>query len=81
MKEGEEMTRTEIEKELRRYVNGACVMTLSELAGSLKIKNQYRVKQKYLQDDPDSEVPVIKALSGKRYFIKDLAIRLMEDMR
>ena len=74
------MTRTDIAKELRRYT-GAGTVTVTQLAGFLGHKNNTRVKNRYLRDDPDSEVPIMRAIGGNRYLITDVAIRLMEDAR
>lgn len=74
------MTRSDIAAELRRYT-GSGTVTVTELCGFLGQKNTTRVKRKYLQDDPDSQCPVVRAIGGKRYLVTDVAIRLMEDAR
>lgn len=74
------MTRTEIAKALRTFT-GSGTITVSELAQFVGEKNRHRVKQKYLQEDPDSAAPVLLAIDGKRYLIQDVATRLHEHMR
>lgn len=74
------MTRSEIAKELRRFT-GSGTISLTQLAAFLGQKNAYRVKQRYLMDDPDSQQPVIEAIGGTRYLITDVAIRLKESVR
>lgn len=71
------MTRTDIAKELRRYTLAGTV-SLKQLAGFLGYKDPYRVGKKFLQDDPESQVPHLEAIGGTRYLITEVAIRLKE---
>lgn len=71
------MNRSGIATELRKFT-GAGTITLTELTAFLGQKNVSRVKKIYLSDDPESEVPVMEAIGGKRYLIPEVAIRLKE---
>lgn len=74
------MTRSEIARDLQRFT-GSATVTVTELAQYVGMKNRHRVKQRYLLDDPDSAVPIMKALGGRRYMVQDVATRLLEDMQ
>lgn len=73
------MTRSDIAKDLRQFT-GSATVTVTQLAQYVGMKNRHRVKERYLRDDPDSAVPVMKALGGKRYMVWDVSARLLEDM-
>lgn len=64
------MTRSEIQKSLQDYVNGACCIGLKDICGWLGKTNQTLVKQKYLAD--------LEHISGKKYFIPDVAQNIYE---
>ena len=73
------MSASQIAADLRQFT-GAGVITATQLAEYLGMKTAWRAKEKYLSDDPESRVPVIRAISGKKYLIKEVAIRLHESM-
>lgn len=72
------MTPSDLAKEIKSAANGAVVISLSDLAPILGYKDPYRLKQKLTRDDPDSRVPVIRPIVGKKYSIKEIAIRVTE---
>lgn len=74
------MTASEIAADMRAFT-GAGVITASQLAEYLGVKTAWRVREKYLRDDEDSAVPVIRAVGGKKYIIKEVAVRIKESMK
>lgn len=74
------MTASEIAADMRAFT-GAGVISVSELARYLGYKATWRVAEKYLRDDEDSAVPVIRAVGGKKYIIKEVAVRIKESMK
>ena len=73
-------TRTAIAKELRAFTKSGTV-GVSQLAAFLGRSDQHKVKKKYLSEDPDSDVPVLSAIGGRRYLISEVAVRLEEAIR
>ena len=65
------MTRTAITENLRHHVHGAGVITASELAAFLGLKNVSRVRAEYLDG--------LEHIKG-RYFIADVAKRLQKEV-
>lgn len=74
------MTASEIAADMRAFT-GAGVISAAELARYLGYKATWRVAEKYLRDDEDSAVPVIRAVGGKKYIIKEVAVRIKESMK
>lgn len=72
------MTASALEKELKQAAGGAVLISLSELATLTGYKDAQKLRRKIIADDPDSRVPVLRPVIGKRYSIKELAIRLIE---
>ena len=72
------MTPSDLAKEIKSAANGAVLISLSDLAPILGYKDPYRLKQKLTRDDPDSRVPVIRPVLGKKYLISEIAIRAVE---
>lgn len=73
------MSASEIAADMKKFT-GAGVITATQLAKYVGMKTAWRAKEKYLSDDPESAVPVVRAISGKKYLIKEVAIRLHESM-
>lgn len=74
------MTASEIAADMKSFV-GAGVIYTAELARYLGYKATWRVAEKYLRDDPESRVPVIRAIGGRKYLIKEVAVRVHEAMK
>lgn len=72
------MTASTLEKELKTANGGAVVITMSELARLLNYADPWALKKKLTKDDPDSRVPVLRPVFGKKYAIKEVAIRVTE---
>ena len=66
------MTRTDLYTLLRHHVHGAGVITASELAAFLGLKNVSRVRAEYLEG--------LENIKG-RYFIADVAKKLQKKVK
>lgn len=74
------MTASEIAADMKSFT-GSGMITPSELAKYLGYKDAWRTAEKFLRDDPESRVPVIRAISGRKYIIKEVAVRVHEAMK
>lgn len=72
------MTASALEKELKSARDGAVLISMTELAPLIGYKDPNKLLRKIAGDDPDSQVPVLRPVVGKRYSIKEVAIRITE---